>query len=217
MNAYVFPIITGALGAVLGIVITRAVSRRAQHRTDHSGFADFAARCELRNHFYGWFAGMTWTCVSVSKEQHLHAGTLRIATIENSRGERIRLKCSDGFSEGDKAILIPLTDDQLRSGYWISLADEALRIVKLNRNLAELMKDEPSLSGARLTRILRDAGLTPDEAADALIDKGFTVQREEQPWGTILHVSQRPTKAGAETVAALMGASSEVAWHHKVA
>jgi hypothetical protein len=83
--------------------------------------------------------------------------------------------------------------------------------------LTELM-DNPSnrgLTGSGLGRELRRAGFTADMAMEALLEKGFTVQKEDADWGVVLHVSTKPLAAAASVALALMGASSEVAWHNQ--
>lgn len=79
--------------------------------------------------------------------------------------------------------------------------------------LGNMMITQTSLTGAGLGSKLRNAGFTHEEAKQALLEKGFTVQLEDTEWATILHVSMRPASLGIETALALMGASGEVAWH----
>lgn len=85
--------------------------------------------------------------------------------------------------------------------------------MNVEERLIAVMTAHPTLTGCGLGKVLRGEGFSADQVSEALLDKGFTVQREDAGWGIVLHVSRRPLEAGLKAVLALMGDSGEVAWH----
>ena len=83
------------------------------------------------------------------------------------------------------------------------------------RRIEQLLK--VTSSGGRIARTLRDEGHSADDTEKVLLENSFSVQRETQPWGVILHISPKPVRAALEVSGALMGGSIEIAWHARVA
>jgi len=81
----------------------------------------------IRSQLSKWYLNRKWTCVEIINDYPGFMGLPMKAIILESDGERVRFGCyNDKFAKGAEVRLRLRTDEELRSGVWISAVDKFL-------------------------------------------------------------------------------------------
>ena len=90
---------------------------------------DKIERDSIRDKLSAWYARRDWVCVEVIPDHPGFMGMPTRAIVIEGDHERVRLICGDSdITEGTKVKLRLRTDDEMRSGVWISVVDEFMAL-----------------------------------------------------------------------------------------